>query len=275
MLVQNEERYVWYAVMSVVNHVDKILVWDTGSTDKTVEIVKKAKKRFPEKIEFRQVVQKDIVHYTELRQQMFEATKADWMILVDGDEVWWDESLKKVVQIVKSNTGRKLESIVSRYRNVVGDIYHYQEETAGRYKINSVVGHLTIRAMSKSIKGLRFAKPHGQQGIFDSTGRLIQERDKKKRLFIEEIAYMHFTNMVRSENKSGDAKVPKRKMKLKYEIGKKFPLDYYYPEVFFRSRPLIVPSSWVKMSTAFFIKSALVTYPRQIKRRLVKGRSGY
>ncbi|MBU0569765.1 glycosyltransferase, partial [Patescibacteria group bacterium] len=94
ILVQNEERYVWYAIMSVVNHVDKVLVWDTGSTDRTVEIIKEIKKRNPKKIDFKQVVQKDIVHYTELRQQMLEATKANWIILVDGDEIWWDESMK-------------------------------------------------------------------------------------------------------------------------------------------------------------------------------------
>ena len=43
-LVKNEERYIWYAVMSVIDWVDKILIWDTGSTDKTVEIIKEIEK---------------------------------------------------------------------------------------------------------------------------------------------------------------------------------------------------------------------------------------
>jgi hypothetical protein len=43
-LVKNEARFVWYSVMSVIEHVDKILLWDTGSTDGTKEILKKISK---------------------------------------------------------------------------------------------------------------------------------------------------------------------------------------------------------------------------------------
>ncbi len=275
MLIQNEERYVWYAVMSVINHVDKVLVWDTGSTDRTVEIIKEIKKRSPKKIDFKQVVQKDIVHYTKLRQEMLEATKADWFIIVDGDEVWWDDSIRYLTDVIRKQGGG-LETIVSRYRNVVGDIYHYQEETAGRYEIDGKIGHLNIRAMNRNIKALHFAKPHGQQGIFDFSGKLVQERDRKKRLFVDSIAYLHFTNTVRSESKSSDAKVPKRRRKLKFEIGKSFPLDFYYPEVFFRPRPLIVPCVWKTPNKTFLARSFATTFLKKIKRRVfVSKKTGY
>ena len=39
-LVMNEDRFIWYAVMSVIDYVDKILIFDTGSTDGTVRIIK-------------------------------------------------------------------------------------------------------------------------------------------------------------------------------------------------------------------------------------------
>ena len=38
-IVHNEENFIWFAIMSVIDWVDKMLVWDTGSTDKTVEII--------------------------------------------------------------------------------------------------------------------------------------------------------------------------------------------------------------------------------------------
>ena len=47
-------------------------------------------------------------------------------------------------------------------------------------------------------------------------------------------------------------------MKLKYEIGEKYP-DYYYPEVFFKSRPDIVRLPWESMSTVYRLKSMVVT----------------
>ena len=45
-LVKNEEKYLWYAVMSVADFVDKVLLWDTGSSDKTVEIIKQIQNIF-------------------------------------------------------------------------------------------------------------------------------------------------------------------------------------------------------------------------------------
>jgi glycosyltransferase involved in cell wall biosynthesis len=38
-LIKNEENFIFYAIKSVVDFVDKIIIFDTGSTDKTVAIV--------------------------------------------------------------------------------------------------------------------------------------------------------------------------------------------------------------------------------------------
>jgi len=272
-LVCNEERYVWYAIMGVIDYVDKILIWDTGSDDSTVEIIKEIEKSRPGKVLFRQVGKVSPDRFTKVRQEMLDETKSDWFLLIDGDEVWWDDSIKKVVRTIQKE-GDLLESIANRYYNIVGDIYHYQEETAGRYEIDGRRGHLTIRAMSRNIPGLHIAKPHGQQGFFDRNKTLIQERPKKSRKFLD-VPYLHLTHLPRSSSKEKDLKVPKRNIKLKHELGISFPSDFYYPEVFFRSRPLMVPSPWEKMDKSFLFKAALLTVPRKIKRRLIKGSSGY
>ena len=39
-MVKNEEYWIWYALTSVAPHVDEILVFDNGSQDRTVEIVR-------------------------------------------------------------------------------------------------------------------------------------------------------------------------------------------------------------------------------------------
>ncbi len=272
-LVRNEERYLWFSVTSVIDHVDKVLLWDTGSTDNTVKVIRELKKKYKDKIDFRQVGEVDQGKFTEIRQQMLEKTKSDWIIIVDGDEVWWDDSIKKISEAIHS--GNILETIANRYYNLVGDIFHYQEEKAGMYKINEHTGHLTIRAIKRDIPGLHFGRPHGQQGIFDDRNRLIQDRDKRCRIFLDDRLYMHFTHMLRSKTQKEDLKVMKRDIKVKYELGKPFPRDFYYPEVFFEPRPEIVPSPWRRMDTIYFLRSFFETPLRKTKRRIVKGKSGY
>jgi glycosyltransferase involved in cell wall biosynthesis len=267
-LVKNEERYVWYAVMSVIDWVDKILIWDTGSTDKTVEIIKEIKKVYPDKVDFKEVGEVDPQKFTKVRQEMLDVTNSDWLILVDGDEVWWEDSIKAVISTVRTE-GETLETIITVPYNIVGDIYHYQEEAAGRYEIDGRRGHFSFRAINRKIPGLHLKKPHGAQGFFDRNGILIQERPKKFRKFLD-APFMHFTHMVRSSSREKDLKVPKRDIKLKYELGIPFPLDFYYPEVFFRSRPAIVPSPWRKIRKDYFLRAFMETPIRRLKRRMVK-----
>jgi len=272
-LVRNEERYLWYAVSSVVNYVDRVMIWDTGSEDNTVEIARELRKEYGRKIEVKQLGKVDINRFTRVRQQMLEETKSDWFFILDGDEVWWDDSIIGVIREI-GEKGGGLDSIVSGYYNVVGDIFHYQEEAAGRYSIDGETGHLTIRAMNRHIKGLRFERPHGQQAIVDGRGKPIQEMDSKRRVKLPG-KYMHFTNVIRS-NVEMDALVPKRAKKLKHELGKSLPLDFYYPEVFFRPRPSVVESVWRKMDGEFYYKSAVATPLRKFKRRFFSsGKVGY
>jgi glycosyltransferase involved in cell wall biosynthesis len=273
-LVRNEERYIWFSVMSVVEYVDKILIFDTGSDDSTVEIIKEIKKAKPGKVEFRQYGKVDTEGFTQARQEMLEKTKSDWLILLDGDEVWWEDSIFDATNLIRRK-GKDVETIVNKYYNVIGDIFHYQEEKAGMYEIDGVKGHLTIRAMNMKIPGLNVAKPHGQQGYFDRKGKLIQDRSKEKRNFINKPGFLHFTHLPRASKKEVDAQVPKRTMKLKYEVGKSFPSDFFYPEVFFLSRPAVVKSPWEKMDMKFWMKSLALTIPRKIKRRVIKSGIGY
>jgi len=259
--------------MSVIDFVDKMMIWDTGSGDKTADIVKKIYGKYPDKIDFKEVGEVNAESYTGMRQKMLDETKSDWLMILDGDEVWWRESIKKVVSVIKKR-GNKLDTIVSRYYNVVGDIYHRQDEKAGRYQIGEKKGHVNIRFINRTIPGLYTAKPHGQHGYYDKTNTLIQEKTHKRRIYLK-APYMHFTNVLRSSSHETNNDVPKRKMKFKYEIGKPFPKDFYYPEVFFLPRPTIVTSPWHKMSTIFKIKSAFLTPAKKLRRHILKARSGY
>lgn len=271
-LVKNEERFLWYSVMSVINYVDKILLWDTGSTDKTIQIVKEIKEKFPDKVSVKFLSEVDISAFTSVRQEMLDATKTDWFMVVDADEIWWEGSIKLVTEYI--NGSRDIESIVVPTINLVGDIYHYQEARAGHYHLAGRVGHLNLRAINKKIPGLHSDKPHGTWGWVDEIGRMIQDREKNKIKYLE-APYLHATFLQRAGDRNQDIKVPKRAKKLKHEIGISFPYDYYYPEVLFRDRPAIVPSVWRKMDLNFFIRSLVETPFRKIKRRSLPAKVGY
>ena len=273
-LVQNEEKYLWFSVMSVIDFVDKIFIWDTGSTDKTIGIIKEIEKSRPGKVYFKEVGKVDVNEFTLVRQKMLEETQTDWFILVDGDEVWWQDSIRHLVSVIKAK-GDGLDTIVNKYTNLIGDIYHFQDETAGMYMIDSKIGFFNTRAVNRKIDGLNVAKPHGQQGFFNKDNVLIQNMDQRRRGFINKPSYLHFTNLSRSA-KNFDFEVPKRNLKYKYELGKSFPLDFYYPEVFFREKPDIVSNPWLRRGCIYMARASIETPLKLIKRKLLRvSKSGY
>lgn len=267
-IVKNEERFLWFAVTSVVEFVDKILIWDTGSTDKTVEITDLLKKKYPKKIEFREYGVVDPETFTRARQEMLDNTNSDWFMILDGDEVWWEDSIRNVVNYIQEG-GDDLESIVSPYYNTVGDIYHHQHRSAANYTIDGVVDFINIRFINRKIPGLHFEKPHGQQGLYDENGTLIQNRPKKNRKFVD-FPYMHFSNIIRSRSRKHDLKVPKRDIKLKYDLGISFPKDFKYPEVFYLTAPEIVPNIWRRRSAQYILRSLALMPLKAVRRRLIK-----
>lgn len=277
-LVRNEERWVWYAINSAIDFLDKILVWDTGSTDKTVQIIKLINKvccsaMESPKISFRQYGPVTPETFVKARQEMLEKTKADWLFLLDGDEIWTKEGIGTVVKAIQEK-GDKIESIVVKTINFVGDVYHYQEEEAGKYEITGKRGHYNLRAINLKIPGLHADLPHGRQGYFDGEGRPIQERDPQKILFLP-VSYFHTTYLPRS---SKDSEVPLRAKKRKYEIGLQLPKNIKYPEVFYceatssayLKRPKIVPDPWIRMSKIELARAAIQTPFKKLKRRIFK-----
>ena len=272
-LVKNEERWLWYSVSSVIDHVDKILLWDTGSTDGSREIEKELVKKFPGKIELKE---REIISgsdFTKVRQEMLDATKSDWFIVLDGDEIWFEDSIRKVVQTMGKD-GNDIESVVVPTINLVGDIFHYQEKSAGRYKFGSRVGHYNLRAVKRNIPGLHSQGVHGVWGWADDKNTMIQDRNPEKVKFVD-APYLHTTFLPRGGSKNSDLEVIKRSKKLKYELGEKFPSDFYYPEVFFKDKPKIVPSPWNVMSSPFKFRAFFETPLRKIKRRVWYGKVGY
>lgn len=250
MIVKNEESFIWYAVNSVINYVDEIMIWDQGSTDKTIEIIKTI---ISPKIYFKKVT--DSVHC--LRQMMLEETNADWIFILDGDEIWYEEGIKKLQSAINKSEDKKDCVVVPNYM-LVGDMFHYQEKLAGKYKIGEREGHYNIRAIRKTL-GLHVEGTYPNEAYVNKGGVKVQDLSRERTLFLDK-PYLHASFLKRS---SKDTK------KMKYEIGHRFPKDFYYPEVLFRPRPDIVPSPWKTMNCGYRLIALFETPLKKIKRRII------
>lgn len=257
-LVKNEEKFIWYAINSVLEHVEKIIVWDTGSTDKTVEIIKSIKSA---KIEFQEKGAVDPAGVTRLRNEMIDITNTNWIMVLDGDEVWWDDTMEKIKGVIHPDP-LKFDTIVSPTIMLVGDIYHIQEDLAGRYKIHDKYGHYNLRFMRVKHNDIKVVGVYGHypyEAFINDKGVKAQEL-AKDRIYFSDKPYLHMSHLLRSS---------KQRPKFKYELGESLPLDFYFPEVFFKPRPNVVPSPWRSMSFEYKFRAFIETPLKKLKRRLI------
>lgn len=257
-IVNNEENFIWFAIMSVVDQVDKIIVWDTGSTDKTVEIIRGIREIKGNKVDFKEVGFVDKFQFTKVRQAMLEQSKCDWILILDGDEIWWEDSIRKVVEEIKAN-GSRTEGIVVPFVVPVGDIFHFQKESAGQYQLLGRKGHLSLRAINRKIPGLHVDWPYGKESYLDENNLPVQER---KNIVFLDAPYLHLTHLKRSSLK-------RKYNKFKHELGDRVSKDFKFPESFYLKYPSIVPSPWIKISGVSKFKSQLLSPLRKFKRRFI------
>ena len=259
MIVKNEEYWIWYAIHSVLPLIDAMLIFDTGSTDKTPEIIS----AFPQgKVVFEKKGPQKREGLVSLRNEMVKRTKTDWFILVDGDEIWPRSGLKAVVKNIQ-NSSDDTWGLVVRTRNCVGDVWHYQPESAGRYELLGRKGHLSIRVYRK-LPGFTWQGEYPNEAYCDDLGNPINDQDEHLR-FVD-VAYWHVTHLPRS---SRSQQVIDRTKKRKLERGIKAK-RIELPEVFFAQRPVIVPSPWMRPTILQQSGAAILTPLRRVKRRLFR-----
>ena len=189
-LVKNEEKWIKPAILSVINHVDRILVWDTGSTDQTVKIIQSIKSP---KIEFEERGSVNRQGLVKLRNEQIKATVTDWFLILDGDEIWPEKNLLQLIKAMKTAKSSTI-ALVNRTKNCVGDLHHYLPESAGKYQIGPWRGHLNIRAI-KNLPGLTVTGEYPNEA-YVSQGKKLQ--DQPENLELVDTWYYHTTHLKRT-----------------------------------------------------------------------------
>lgn len=257
-IVNNEENFIWFSVMSVIDYVDKVLIYDTGSSDKTVEIIREIRKIKGDKIEFKEVGEVNKFQFPQVRQRMLDSSRCDWILVLDGDEIWWKQSIDNLIKELNKRES-SIDGIVVPMVVSIGDIFHFQEEIAGRYNLLGKTGHLSLRAINKKISGLHVDWPYGKESYLDENNLPVQERAG---IIFLNSPYMHVTHLKRSSKK-------RKYNKFKQELGENFSKEFKYPEVFYQNFPDIVPSPWTRISGSQLIKAKILTPLRRLKRRIL------
>ena len=99
-LIKNEERFVEYSIRSVIDYMDSVLIFDTGSTDRTIEIIQDLIKEYPNRIILERKGECDRIKLQHYKQEMLEKTKTDWFMILDGDEVWSKAGIEEAIQTI-------------------------------------------------------------------------------------------------------------------------------------------------------------------------------
>src|SRR5699024_8723561 len=114
MIVKNEEKTIQQCLQSVKDVVDEIIIVDTGSTDRTMEIVA----NYTDEIFHFQWID----NFSAARNEAFSKATKDYILWLDADDVLLEEDKEKLSHLKRT---------ISSQIDAVSMIYHYAFDEYG------------------------------------------------------------------------------------------------------------------------------------------------
>lgn len=255
-IVKNEDLWVGFAIKSVLPFAEKVFVFDTGSSDKTVEVIKSLSSS---KIVFEDKGNQDKKGLRKLREEQLKRTETEWFLIVDGDEIWPTKNIQQVI-LAAQQAPTSIKGIVNQTRNCVGDVYHFLPPAAGRYHLAGQTGHLTMRMMRKTAD-LHLSGSYPLESFVDKNGPLEKQEDS---LLYVDTWYLHTTFLKRSSQASSKVSGSFGKKKL-WEKGL-IMKEQELPEVLFEKATQLPPGPLKKRGKIYEVLAQLTTPVLTVKR---------
>jgi glycosyltransferase involved in cell wall biosynthesis len=204
IVVKNEGNWIEYCLNSVVDHVNEMIIVDTGSIDGTRNKINKFIQEKSAQIPITYIKMRafDPANMWSIRNEMLGKTTSDWILVVDGDEVWFSKPLLDLKMAISKCS--QLKYVGFTFLNAVGDLSHWQDYSREKYSVLDQLGAITIKAIK--LRGISLGVSGNYQaegeGYVDGNGTPI-----KPTIFDTEIfnnGFIHLSNTARSSFPFGD-----------------------------------------------------------------------
>lgn len=218
IIVKDEEDFLEYCLNSVKDYVDEIIIVDTGSTDKTIDIAKK----FTDKV-YKHEWPND---FSKARNISLRYATKEWILVLDADEIISDEDLKKIRKLIED---KDVDGFIMTQRNYTNNsnwinLVRCSKKDEYTKGFNGYRPSKLIR-LFRNKKGFEF-----RNKVHELVEYSIEEKNGNGK---ETDIQIHHYNDARDEN------IKKKKAKKYFELGeeiiKKNPNDiraYYQTGIF-------------------------------------------
>lgn len=257
-IIKNEDIWVWYAIQSVLPFVDKILICVNDSSDKTEQIIKSINSQ---KISLEVTGRLTPKMLVDKRRQQIKMTQTDWFLILDGDEVWPQRQIKKLL-LEAQNASTDISAFINKTRNCLGDVFHYLPDSIGSYRIGPYQGNLNIRLIRKTAD-LNITGEYPLESYINKLGPITKQVANLK--FVD-CWYLHTGFLKRSsvDNAKTSGSLGKKKF---WEKGRKMDLKEL-PETLFLKNPTKLFNPLAKRSFGYELTSNILDPLLKIKRKI-------
>lgn len=190
MMVRNEEFWIWFALAAALDGCDRLMLWDTGSEDRTLDI---AQSVADDRLHVERVAVSKSQRLCEVRNDMLDATETDFFAIVDGDEVW-PPSLWR--QVEAHTRDPRCDAVVVPACYPFPWLGAFHTEGKDDHEIADVTGPYAARVFRRA-PGLRWRGEFGEDGLFSAGGTELTRGSHNWMRVVSE-PFWHMTLLPRS-----------------------------------------------------------------------------
>ena len=185
ILTWNGEDWIEEAVRSVMPYIDECYVYDSGSTDGTMKILKRLKTEFPNLYFSQKDVQvreaNDLngtqwnhkeknIALTSMLNELKMWTKSEWILKLDDDEVMPEKTMLEIRRVVENSPVPAYSIPFLHFEDNLGQIVHPAEHR-----------NFAVARLFRNIPEIKWVNPYSME-VIAYNGKKISSRANQKHL---------------------------------------------------------------------------------------------